>query len=181
LVETLNRDFAFWVTKLLVESPSDKLAKLSVLKNAIYAIHDGRSIGIMNTAHLVALFLLFGCLFVSFDGFAKPASSPNRETLNQQIQFHDSRPRAVGRRAFSQLEEDGPDRTSGVVEFFPLVSSDGKPVTNQKTNQKREHTEKGILNYLPEELKEWIHLLATPLLWFVLGVILGGGFLFSRR
>ena len=114
---------------------------------------------------------------IPIDGLAKPCAPPGWQHLIHQVSsYHVDR---IPMNAWVEplFQQRLPNWFSDLVKFFPLVTTNGKPIAQKQAEQKRGGVEQRELNGISEYVKEyWVHWLFMPLLWFFLGVALGGGF-----
>jgi len=122
---------------------------------------------------------IFLALLISFDCSAETPALAKAQVVIEQINLHNVE--RAGTPIPPRLEQICSHGSGDGVVFVTPVSDNGNPVSNKQAKEKGCAIEEKGVNWVGEQLESYFQLLLPMFIWFVMGVIIGGGFLYRRR
>jgi hypothetical protein len=119
------------------------------------------------------------CPLVPIQGRAESAALSPGAPLHQSINIDDGRRPIDASWVRAAPQKYRANRFDRFVIFLPLVSSYSEPVSDQKPDEKGGSTDAGAVErvaHQKDEKVDWVHFLWPPIVWFIIGVLIGGGF-----
>ena len=149
-------------------------------KNIANTCTNSRWISIVSFTSRVTSTLFFTAFLALPQSQAKVAPSQWPEMPLNQVNFNVSGPLVLSSGALAVNEQSGAHGRDGGVELLPLVAHDGDAVSNNQPHKEGQGVLKNRIDP-SDEFKDWIQVLASPVLWLLFGLFCGGAFERRRR
>lgn len=133
-----------------------------------------------SASYLVLAKLFFVAAMACSNGFAHALPGPWPQEMLEPVKLDVAWNGDFEASAVNGFHDFGAQWSDGRVELLALVSNESDVVASDKADEKRERVEKDRIDS-SDGLKEWLQWAASPLLWLVFGLILGGAFERPRR
>ena len=128
----------------------------------------GAFVGNISSIASALILLIITCCLITLYGSQEAFAFGPQEINFQQINGGLLDIGTMRTRMIFFSPEHGDDGSNNLIKFFSLVSTDSQPISDKQTSQERGGAQ--------PEGSHWFHWWMIPILWFVIGVALGGGF-----
>lgn len=140
----------------------------------------GLRVNLARARSWIVVLAFFAAAATGSDCIAQSLSSPGPQEVLEAIKIDVAGDVQPVPAAVDRLDEFSTQRSGGGVELLSLVSDKRDAVPSHDSHKERERVQQDRVGG-SDGLKEWLQWAASPFMWLVLGLIVGGAFERPRR